>query len=278
MRVGCASGGGGYLTSDPIGLRGGLNTYAYVSNNPLSNIDPLGLLTVFVHGTFSDPAGGFPDREFVNKITQDTGDMLENIRFLDWRGFNNSVEARTEAANALVELIDNYQFAEGEVLNIISHSHGGNVSIEAANILAQREICDSNNSNNSGNIVPAARNISNLVLLGTPSRSDYILDSSASVDRFINIYSNDDRVQPVGGRIQDLGVADRERAEAFAENFGFIGTINSGGSPRSRRSRERAIENAIDEGFVGIDTAPLGHSDFQNIDNYNEIREHVFPE
>lgn len=101
----------------------------------------------------------------------------------DWPGrvlntmFGYGIEA---AGKALAAYVATYTFAEGEKLNIVAHSHGGNVVKEYTW-----------NSN--------ARRIDVLVTMGTPQRGDFSINMNL-VSSYLNVYSKHDHIQPAGGQ------------------------------------------------------------------------------
>jgi hypothetical protein len=120
-----------------------------------------------------------------------------------WSG-GNSHAARLEAAQRLFAFIATH-LKPGEKLNIVAHSHGGNV-VKLYTQMSGSEIIDT------------------LVTLGTPQRDDYLINAE-KVEAYINAYSTNDGVQTKGGRswAGEVGRAGRRDPSATNKDVSKIG-------------------------------------------------------
>jgi hypothetical protein len=134
------------------------------------------LLTIIVPGTWYSHKDWNSNSTFAQHVS---ATFHEQAVILNWSG-GNSKAARSQGAKQLNELIKNHKFAPGEQLNIVAHSHGGNVAFEASQTVSHK--------------------IDILVTLGTPIRGDYQPDMN-NIAREINVYSLNDGVQTSGGGV-----------------------------------------------------------------------------
>jgi RHS repeat-associated protein len=115
-----------FLNADPIGFAGGLNWYAYVSNNPVNWIDPLGLITVVIPG--AGPQNSGSNGDFVNRVSNMHSDAQQ---------FGRHQRDQQRALEAFKKALANDPCEE---VNIYGYSRGGVGALELAEKLREAGI------------------------------------------------------------------------------------------------------------------------------------------
>ncbi|MEZ4980031.1 MAG: RHS repeat-associated core domain-containing protein [Saprospiraceae bacterium] len=128
---------GRFLSTAPLSPDYPWNSpYAFSENRLIDAIELEGLEAFFIHGTTSSP------NRWNDASVETLGGLTNNktfIRKFSWEdldGLLNNSNDRYEAAKRLVKFIKTNR-VEGEEVTLIGHSHGGNVSIQAAKLYYQ---------------------------------------------------------------------------------------------------------------------------------------------
>jgi RHS repeat-associated protein len=251
---------GRFLTVDPLGEKySSLSPYAYVANNPLKYIDPDGRTIIPVHGTWSD-IDTWKDLIGIIKVSAKLFNDNTLANSFPWSGANYA-SSRSEAARSLVAFARSEMKAEnfdGQI-TLVGHSHGGNVSIEAINMMVELK------EFNSVKI--------NLLSINTPVRDDYQLTvKAAGRVNHVNVYDPKDPVQSNAGNSVTISPKD---GNLYPNGKGW-GEYGSSG-----RTFENARNIQVDNPQGVIKTMPMpsgmlpriGIGDYHN--SHNRVNEWI---
>ena len=176
------------------------STYAFSENRVMDAVELEGREAFFIHGTvlFGNRNSTFMFEKTDDVVTGLTKPILHN-RTADvgfqWSG-GNSDEERHSSAEQLVEYILKNR-KPGEPISIVGHSHGGNLAIEAANILVKKHNIQANEIK--------------IVALNTPREKDITLKNSDVTLYSIN--GRGDLIQQVGSDYASPNTIPRENVD-----------------------------------------------------------------
>ena len=205
-----------------------LSPYSYCYQNPVKLSDSDGKQVIAVHGTFSSN-GTWKDKAGINRYAHKTfGNNSYNYGF-KWSG-GNYASMRTTAAKQLVQyaIVERKRLSHKEPLTIVGHSHGGNVGIEAINLMVNMPEFDGVQIN--------------LLTINTPVRSDYQLSKKALQRvNHINVYDSKDPVQINGGNINHPEEFNIYKEPNLLD--GFVGEYGPAGRVFKSANKNISVDN-----------------------------------
>jgi len=199
-----------FLSVDPLAPEyPELTPYQFASNTPIWAIDLDGLEAFFIHGTYSDETrwhrpstawwGTSYLMDMTNNVTADFGfSWREKIDNKNNNGITNNSNNRHKAALKLADYVMANRKA-GEHITLIGHSHGGNVAIQAIEMIRSRLDEDENE---------LMTRIS-LITVSTPvaekgnSEDPYPGNTRGSLYSHIHLYNEKDVVQTTLAEFMD---------------------------------------------------------------------------
>jgi RHS repeat-associated protein len=178
-----------WLSVDPLAHKyPNMSPYAFTGNNPVMLVDPDGNRIISVHGTWSNVSTWKNTFGITQACHNLFGDNQLAAPF-PWVAGNFAI-FRTAGANSLIQTVRDEMQAEGfnGQITLVGHSHGGNLSIEALNMMVEMEEFSDVKFN--------------LLTINTPVRGDYQLSDKAK-DRVnhVNVYDPNDPVQENSGNL-----------------------------------------------------------------------------